>query len=667
MREQDHATGFPSIALPYGADEASGKRADDDAGPLAIRAGRRPAGPIAAMLVGLGVEAADYEWACRAAICNGTHLADELSAAGLVDESRLADAVAEILGLPRRRADHPPATVAEIGRTGSRRILRTVEPDPRVLIAPRLEDLPSVADFLDANPRLAEGIEVASEFELDTARAEATREARSEAARLSLSRDRLDLSARLTLTGAQGFVAALALVGALATAILAPWAAVGTHFATLALYLGCIGLRFAASLDLLRRRPPPRSVAPVRAGDGRNPAYSVLVALRNENADTVASLVDALHALRWPRSKLQILMICEADDRATVGVVRAAIRDRPRFRLVEVPPSQPRTKPKALNFALPLATGAFVALFDAEDRPAPDQLLAAWRAFRSGGEDLACVQAPLVVTNGSKGWLEAHFAVEYAALFFGLLPWLARKGMPLPLGGTSNHFRRDALLAVGGWDSHNVTEDADLGVRLARCGYRTGTIASPTFEEAPERWLDWRNQRTRWMKGYAQTWLTHMRHPATLMWELGARDFCVFQLLFAGMILSSVLNTFVLAFLVYDVGRLVANGWPGTLEAGLFMLDLAVLAAGFGVYATLAIVCCRRSGRRGVLSRLPTLPAYWLLVSLATLRAVNQLRRNPQLWEKTPHGEAARRRRPDEGDGAMNLFRDGDVVPVLAP
>ena len=95
------------------------------------------------------------------------------------------------------------------------------------------------------------------------------------------------------------------------------------------------------------------------------------------------------------------------------------------------------------------------------------------------------MQARLAIDNASDGWLSRHFAAEYAGQFDVFLPALAKLRLPLPLGGTSNHFRADVLRKVGGWDPFNVTEDADLGMRLARFGYRTGVIGSTTWEEAP--------------------------------------------------------------------------------------------------------------------------------------------------------------------------------------
>ena len=181
------------------------------------------------------------------------------------------------------------------------------------------------------------------------------------------------------------------------------------------------------------------------------------------------------------------------------------LRGRLGYEIVVVPQGGPRTKPKALSFALPLARGEFVTVYDAEDRPHPGQLREAHATFATAGPELACVQASLVIDNASAGWLPLMFAVEYAALFDGLLPTLAAHAMPLPLGGTSNHFRRAALEAVGGWDPFNVTEDADLGLRFARFGYRALTMPLATHEDAPVTFRAWLNQRTRWFKGWMQT------------------------------------------------------------------------------------------------------------------------------------------------------------------
>jgi cellulose synthase/poly-beta-1,6-N-acetylglucosamine synthase-like glycosyltransferase len=269
------------------------------------------------------------------------------------------------------------------------------------------------------------------------------------------------------------------------------------------------------------------------------PSYSVLVPLFREVA-VLPDLVDALGRIDHPPAKLDCMLVLEASDRATITAARA-IALPPFMRIVVVPDCAPRTKPKALNYALQLARGELVAVYDAEDVPDPGQLRAAVQAFAAGGQRVVCVQAELAIHNASDSWITRQFALEYAALFRGLLPALARLRLPIPLGGTSNHFRRSFLDASGGWDPHNVTEDADLGIRIARRGGLVATIRSVTWEEAPSRLQPWIRQRTRWLKGWLQTYLVHMRNAAKLR-ELGLVSFLAFQALMGGILLSCLLH-----------------------------------------------------------------------------------------------------------------------------
>jgi glycosyltransferase XagB len=230
------------------------------------------------------------------------------------------------------------------------------------------------------------------------------------------------------------------------------------------------------------------------------PVYTIIVALYDEAA-AAPGLVAALRRLDYPPEKLDIKLALEPDDVRT-RVALDLLGLGPPFEIVLAPEVGPRTKPKALNAALALARGTFTAVFDAEDRPAPDQLHRALDAFLAERETMACVQARLTIDNTDDGWLARLFTAEYAGLFDVLLPGLARRRLPLPLGGSSNHFRTAALRAVGGWDAYNVTEDADLGMRLARYGYGVAVIGSTTYEEAPARIAPWLRQRTRWFKGW---------------------------------------------------------------------------------------------------------------------------------------------------------------------
>jgi cellulose synthase/poly-beta-1,6-N-acetylglucosamine synthase-like glycosyltransferase len=174
------------------------------------------------------------------------------------------------------------------------------------------------------------------------------------------------------------------------------------------------------------------------------------------------------------------------------------------MQVLVVPEGAPRTKPRATQYALQFARGEYVVVYDAEDAPEPDQLRRALAALRAGGERLGCLQAQLNIYNSDATWFTRQFTVEYTALFDCILPTLERLRLPVPLGGTSNHFPRAVLDAVGGWDPYNVTEDADLGIRLARAGWHVGVLNSTTWEEAPPTFRIWKGQRTRWLKGWMQ-------------------------------------------------------------------------------------------------------------------------------------------------------------------
>jgi hypothetical protein len=267
-------------------------------------------------------------------------------------------------------------------------------------------------------------------------------------------------------------------------------------------FLGIVLLRLAALGEILL--PSPRSHR--RAGtaglaEEELPVYSVLVPLYRE-AGMLPGLAQALQSLDYPRAKLEVLLVLEATDLDTqAALLRLGLP--PCFRTVLVPDGPPHTKPKALNYALHLARGEYVVVYDAEDRPQPDQLRRALAAFAASPPDTGCVQARLNIYNPRDSWLTRQFTVEYSALFDAILPALSRLGLPVPLGGPSNHFRRETLAAVGGWDPFNVTEDADLGFRLARRGWRTTVVRSTTWEEAPAGFRSWFRQRTRWLKGWS--------------------------------------------------------------------------------------------------------------------------------------------------------------------
>lgn len=389
-------------------------------------------------------------------------------------------------------------------------------------------------------------------------------------------------------------------------------------------------LRLAAGL--------PGAVAPpletaTRLSDGELPVYSVLIPLRNE-ASMVPSLVRAMRSLDYPAEKLDVKFVVEARSPATIAAVTRELGD-PRFELVAVPDERPRTKPKAINYALPFVRGEHVVVFDAEDIPEPGQLRLAASLFAAHPE-IDCLQAELLVDNADENWLTAMFAAEYAGQFGLMMPALSHWRLPMPLGGTSNHFSTRALRELGGWDAFNVTEDADLGVRLSRLRYRAATFASHTGEEAPITLGAWMAQRTRWMKGWMQTFIVHSRHPLAFIRDAGWRSFLAFEIYVGSLIVSALLHT---AFLAIVCLRL-AMGVPvfGEQFDIWGAVSVAALLTGYGGALFLMSAGVARLGRWHHLLLVPTLPIYWILHSAATLRAAHELVVRPFFWAKTEHG-----------------------------
>ena len=383
----------------------------------------------------------------------------------------------------------------------------------------------------------------------------------------------------------------------------------------------------------------PESRPPISAGaDDELPIYTVIAALYRE-ARSVDKLLRAIDRLDYPPEKLDIILAIEADDLETRGAIDARTSKRP-LSVIVVPTGGPRTKPKALNVALAFARGAYTVVYDAEDQPEPDQLRRALAAFATAGDRLACVQARLSIDNTDDSLLTRLFTAEYAAQFDVFLGGLAALDLPLPLGGSSNHFATTVLREVGGWDAWNVTEDADLGMRLARFGYRSGVIASTTYEEAPARLGPWLRQRTRWFKGWMQTWLVHMRAPVRLWRDLGAAGFWTFQLVVGGNVLSALVHPLFAANLAYAC---VTNSGLN-LDVLLVLYGLN-LVSGYVSSAVLGWIGLSRRRLTRTAWILLLTPLHWLLLSWAAWRALYQLLIAPYRWEKTEHGLARHSRR----------------------
>jgi cellulose synthase/poly-beta-1,6-N-acetylglucosamine synthase-like glycosyltransferase len=381
---------------------------------------------------------------------------------------------------------------------------------------------------------------------------------------------------------------------------------------------------------------PPKPELP-RMPDDQLPVYTVIAALYRE-AKLVAPLMQAIDALDYPREKLQVILALEPNDLATRAAI-ARLGPMPHVQVLIAPATGPKTKPKALNCALPFARGAFTAVFDAEDRPDPGQLRAALDAFRMHDSDVACAQASLCIDNIGDSWLSRMFAAEYAGQFDIFLPGLAAMRMPLPLGGSSNHFRTAVLREAGGWDAWNVTEDADLGFRLARFGYRSVTFDSTTHEEAPIRFKAWLRQRSRWMKGWMQTWSVHMRKPRRLWREARPRGFLTLNIIVGGNVLTALAYPILVVELAAYLVTEGSGGAPGWLFSGsLAPLHVVTIAAGFLSTLIIGLMGLSRRGRLRLGWVLAATPFYWGLLSIAAWRALWQFWADPYRWEKTEHG-----------------------------
>ena len=421
-----------------------------------------------------------------------------------------------------------------------------------------------------------------------------------------------------------GALALAVLVGAIAAPTLLAQTTLATGFAVVAMnavlwIAACLASRGA-------HRAPEQATPPPEL-----PKISLLVPLYRE-PETLPLLINALTALKYPRKALEVKIVLEEDDDVT-RLALAGLALPSHFEVLTAPDGAPRTKPRALNYALDFTTGDIIGIYDAEDRPAADQLLDIAAVFAASGPATACVQARLSYYNAKENWLTRCFELEYAAWFDVMLPGLLRLGLPLPLGGTSLFLRRDALEAVGGWDSHNVTEDADLGMALARAGYETALSVSITEEEASSRTLAWIKQRSRWLKGYLATWSTHMRTPGALIADLGWRRFAGFNAVLLGAVLG-----YLLMLPLWGLAGFAFLGWFGDDLAGNLQRILYVGALALPALGIASALGLSRRKRLEFAGWIVTAPVYWLLGAAAAYLAVWELLFAPTKWRKTQHG-----------------------------
>lgn len=443
-----------------------------------------------------------------------------------------------------------------------------------------------------------------------------------------------------TVISTEGRLGGLALLGLLAIG-LAAWpmlTVTGLLVWALAMNAATTALRLFALFARFRTGPARLDDGVTRLADSRRlPTVSLIVPLRSEAA-VAGELIEALSTIDYPQALLDVKLVLEEEDLVTrFAIERAALP--PCFEVVTVPRDRSlQTKPRAMNFALPFCRGSIVGIYDAEDRPEPGQIRAVVEALLDAPPEVACVQGYLDFYNPAQNWLARCFTIEYAMWFRILLHGVQKLGLPIPLGGTTVFFRRRALEAIGAWDAHNVTEDADLGMRLARFGYRCEMIRTVTLEEANCRPWRWIRQRARWLKGYVITWLTHMREPLRLWRDLGPRGFVGFQILFLGGVTS-----YLAIPLFWGIwAGLAGFGTAHWLDAPPFLLAGFLISLALGQVVTLLVgfVALRDSRRTGFLPWLPLLLFYWPLGAVAAYKAIGEIFLRPFHWCKTEHGFA---------------------------
>ena len=511
-------------------------------------------------------------------------------------------------------------------------------PDGQTLVAGPLAPTPEVIASLERAVGGPVRYHITTDWDIRYALQRALRDVILDRAALGLWRRAESQSARRALFTSQRIGIFLLLAAVIAGFVLAPRTAVQATTVLIGLvFLAGVAFKFVVCMAGARRERhegvTAEDVAALR--DDELPSFTVLAPMYRE-ANVIKDLITNLAELDYPTGKLEVLLLLEEDDTETIEAAKGA--GLPQWmNLVIIPAGPPQTKPKACNVGLFFARGDYLVIYDAEDKPDPDQLKKVVVAFERGGPEMVCVQAALNYWNVYENFLTRMFTAEYSFWFDYMLPGLDALRLPIPLGGTSNHFRTDALRQLGGWDPFNVTEDADLGIRASALGYTVGVVNSTTYEEANRSPYNWIRQRSRWIKGYMQTVLVHTRRPVALVRSAGLRQTLGFMLLIAGTPLTFL---FVLPLYALFVMSLLV---PSHLYSELFpgwvlWVGLVNLVAG---NALMIYVCMmgafKRQRYRLVLWSLLN-PVYWIMHSIASYKALWQLITRPHYWEKTVHG-----------------------------
>ncbi|HEU4895563.1 MAG TPA: glycosyltransferase [Acidimicrobiia bacterium] len=601
--------------------------------------------PIGARLIEAGlVTPEQLEWALTVQERTGSRLGQILMAEGIVDRLDLYRVLASRWGLELVDVAHSeldldllehldPADLAQWGWIPITRLS-----DGRIGVA--TSEPPTIDLRMEIEQVLGNPIELVATTDWDILQGlhRAYEDQVMDRATVGLWLTDQKRSARIVLYPWQKIVLFAALIAYAVVLFLAPVTTIVWTSAIISVvFLAAVMFKFVVSMVGLRREKWEAVTADELAAleDSELPRYTVLVPAYKE-ANVVAKVIGNLDKLDYPKEKLDLILLLEEDDEETMEAVRKA-HPPATITVITVPDSQPKTKPKACNVGLAFARGEFLVIYDAEDEPEPDQLKKAVIAFRRADSSLVCVQAALNYWNAGENALTRMFTLEYSYWFDYMLPGLDRLKLPIPLGGTSNHFRTAALRRIGGWDPYNVTEDADLGIRVAAVGATVGVINSTTYEEANRAYGNWIRQRSRWIKGYLQTALVHLRDPVGLVRVTGPVRAAAFMLLVGGTPLTflatpPLMAAFVISLIVDPAS--LEQFFPGwVLYVSVFNL---LVGNALMIYLSMMGAFKRRAYRLVPWAILN--PIYWLMHSIASYKALWQLVVRPHYWEKTTHG-----------------------------
>ncbi len=602
-----------------------------------------PRGRLGELLLARGlISSEQLEWALELQERTGSRLGEILVHEELVPEPDVAAALAEQLSVPLldlEGVEPDPAALAvipEVVQRGHRCVPIALDADALYLVIADPFDDEAYAELRE-HTDLPIRVYVAPQTAVESLLRRVHQDEYIRAARTELLTRFPEDCANRVLSGGQRAFFILLAIAVVVGFVLAPAGDGDRPHRRLGADLH---RRLALQVPALLRgvRPPARArhlPEEVAAIDERDlPLYTILVPLYRE-AEVLPRLVANLDALDYPRAKLEVLLLAEEDDEETVEAI-TSMGLAPHFKLVVVPDSQPKTKPKACNFGLTQANGRYVVIFDAEDQPDPDQLKKVYAGFERVDDSVVCIQCKLNYFNTDQNFLTRFFSTEYALWFDLLLPGLDASGAPIPLGGTSNHFDRDVLLEIGAWDPFNVTEDADLGMRLHKDGYKTAMLDSTTLEEANSALPNWLRQRSRWVKGYLQTYLVHMRHPFRLLREIGLKSWLSFQFIVGGTViflLNPIFWALTTLFFLTQAG-IIRDLFPGFV----YYLASFQLFIGNFVFTYLAVAGTMQRRLFALTKFALFSPIYWGLMSIGAYRGFFQLMTRPFYWEKTEHG-----------------------------